>query len=88
MRSSGCGPSPGLNWKETYDDDVRKRALRPPNEWQDIEIVAKNGGLKAYLNGELISTVAEGQITEATRLGFQSQVIPTHWRHIRIKVDD
>ncbi len=80
--------SPGLNWKNTYDDDVRRRALRGPNEWQDIEIVAKNGGLKAYLNGLLISTVEEGQITEPSRLGFQLQVVETHIRHIRIKVDD
>ena len=80
--------SPGLAWKNTYDDEARRRALRPPNEWQDIEIVAKNGGLKAYLNGVLISTIEEGQMTEPTRLGFQSQVIETHWRHLRIKVDD
>jgi hypothetical protein len=80
--------SPGLSWKETYDDDARRRALRAPNEWQDIEIIAKNGGLKAYLNGVLVSTVVEGQMNEPTSLGFQSQVIRTHWRHIRIKVDD
>ena len=80
--------SPGMNLEATFDDDARRRAIRPPNEWQDIEIVARNGGLKAYLNGVLVSTIVEGQITEPTRLGFQSQVIPTRWRHIRIKVED
>ncbi|MEQ1897644.1 MAG: hypothetical protein ABL971_09710 [Vicinamibacterales bacterium] len=30
----------------------------------------------------------EGQMTEPTRLGFQSQVIETYWRHLRIKVED
>ena len=50
--------------------------------------MARNGGLKAYLNGVLISTIEEGQMTEPTRLGFRSQVIETHWRHLRIKVED
>ena len=81
--------APGfVDLKKTYDDDARRRALRPPNEWQDIEIVAKDGGLKAYLNGVLVSSVPEGTIPTPTSLGFQSQVIPTHWRHIRIKVED
>lgn len=87
MHIQGSGPS-GASLKNTYDDNVRKLHLRGPNEWQDIEIVAKNGGLKAYLNGVLISTVEDGQLTEPTRLGFQLQVVETHIRHLRVKVDD
>ena len=79
--------SPGLNLEKTFDDDARRRAIRAPNEWQDIEIVARNGGIKAYLNGVLVSSLPEGSIPGPTRLGFQSQVIPTRWRHIRIKED-
>jgi hypothetical protein len=81
-------PNPQAGWKTTYDDEARRRALRPPNEWQDIEIVAKNGGIKASLNGVPISSIADGSIQEPTWLGFQAQVIETRWRHIRIKVED
>ena len=42
----------------------------------------------AYLNGLLISTVEDGQITEPARRGFQFQVVETHLRHIRITVED
>lgn len=79
--------SPGLKLNETYDDDARKRAIRKPTEWQEVEVVVKNGGVKAYLNGVLISTVAEGGLPGATPIGFQSQVQPFHWRHLRIKVE-
>jgi hypothetical protein len=44
--------------------------------------------LKAYLNGVHISTIEKGQMTEPTRLRFQSQVIETHWRHLRFTVED
>ncbi len=80
--------SPGLALKQTYDDDARRRAIRRPTDWQEVEIIASNGGLKAYLNGVLISTVEEGQLTEASPIGFQSQVQPFRWRHLRIKVEE
>lgn len=80
--------SVGMKVKFSYDDDTRRRAIRLPNDWQHIEIVARNGGVKAYLNGELVTSIPEGELPEPSRLGFQSQVIPTRWRHIRIRVDD
>jgi mono/diheme cytochrome c family protein len=75
----------GTTVKKMFDDDARRRAVKGPNEWQYIEIVSRNGEVKAWLNGTLVSSFTGDDLKEPTHIGFQNQGIPTRWRHIRIK---
>jgi hypothetical protein len=65
--------------------DARARAFRPIGQWNSVEIVAKDGQIKSYHNGELLSHVTEHEFTEAGYIGFQSEGVPLRWRNIRIK---
>lgn len=70
------------------DEEARRRAKKRINQWQQMEIVSKDGNIKAYLNGALI---AGGDLTPtppAGYIGLQSQGGPVEWRDIRIKVLD
>ena len=67
------------------DHEARLRANKPLGEWNSVEIVAKNGVVKAFLNGALISTVPEHPIKEPGHIVFQIQGAPMYWRNIRIR---
>lgn len=71
--------------KATDFADARKRAYRAVGQWSSVEIVAKDGQVKSYLNGELLSHVTEHEFTEAGHIGFQSEGVYIHWRNIRIR---
>lgn len=77
----------GMDAKVVAKDfpDARTRAFRPIGEWNSVEIVAKDGEIKSYNNGELLSHVTEHEFTEAGYIGFQSEGVPLRWRNIRIK---
>jgi hypothetical protein len=76
----------GTKWKTmTFDNDARTRAVRPLGEWNAIEIVSKDGDIKAYLNDTLVSTVTRHEYTEPGHIGFQLQGFPVRWRNIRIR---
>ena len=79
----------GMDAKVVATDypDARKRVYRPVGEWSSVEIVSKDGQIKSYLNGELMSHVTEHEFTEAGYIGFQSEGVPLQWRNIRIKAD-
>ena len=69
------------------DPEARQRAYRPVGEWNSVEIVSKDGEVKSYLNGLLISHVTEHEFTEAGHIGFQSEGAELHWRNIRIRAE-
>jgi mono/diheme cytochrome c family protein len=77
----------GMDAKVVAKDfpDARARAFRPIGQWNSVEIVAKDGQIKSYHNGELLSHVTEHEFTEAGYIGFQSEGVPLRWRNIRIK---
>jgi cytochrome c5 len=77
----------GVKAKVTVDHDARRRVIRRVNDWQRVEIVAKDGVIKNYLNGTLISTVEAAEPLVPGYIGFQSQGGPVEWRNIRIKVE-
>lgn len=79
----------GMDAKVVATDypDARKRVTRPVGEWSSVEIVAKAGQIKSYLNGELMSHVTEHEFTEAGHIGFQSEGVALQWRNIRIKAE-
>ena len=79
---SGLG---ALRVNPTVDRDARRRALKPVNQWQRIEIVSQGGVLTNYLNGALISTAELPADLDPGYFAFQSEGIPVEWRNIRIK---
>lgn len=72
----------------TIDDhqDVRERVRRPVGEWNSVEIVAKNGELTAFLNGELVCTSQPGELQEG-KLGLQSEGFVVRFRNLRVRRD-
>jgi mono/diheme cytochrome c family protein len=69
------------------DEAAAHRAKRPAGQWQSVEIVSKDGQVKSYLNGTLISTITEHEFKAPGHIGFQSEGAEVHWRNIRIKAD-
>ena len=67
------------------DDEARRRAINPVNQWQQIEIVSKDGTLKNYLNGTLISSGELADDLPPGYIGLQSQGGPVEWRNIRLR---
>ena len=79
-------PAP-LGGRATFfvDDDARRRALRPLNEWNAVEIVSSAGRVTARLNNTLVSTVTEHDFTEPGYIGFQAEAGEIQWRNARIR---
>ncbi len=69
----------------TVDTEARKRAVHPVGEWNTVEIVSKDGQVRSYLNGTLVSTVSHHEYTEAGYIGLQSEGAKIYWRNISIK---
>lgn len=73
--------------KFTQEPGAREKAMRPLGEWNSVEIVAKNGQVRSYLNGIHLNTITEHEFTEAGTIGFESEGSEIHWRNIRIRVE-
>ena len=67
----------------TWDNEARLRVVRPLGQWNSIEIVSKDGDIKAYLNDTLIATVTQHEFTEPGYIGLQVQGYAAQWRNIR-----
>jgi mono/diheme cytochrome c family protein len=71
--------------KAVNDEEAMRRAKKPAGQWQSAEIVSKDGQVRSYLNGTLVSTVTEHEFKAPGHIGFQSEGAELHWRNIRIK---
>ena len=72
------GPRPKV------DSAARKRALKPHDEWNSIEIISRGGALTAILNGVKVCE-SEPYGLKKGPIGFQSEGAEIHFRNIRIK---
>jgi hypothetical protein len=79
--------SVGMKSKLMFDVEARRRAIKRVTEWQRIEVVSKDGVMKNYLNGVLVSTVEPAEKLPAGPIGLQSQGGPVEWRNIRVRVE-
>ncbi len=75
----------GGKGKFTYDHAAKTKAVKP-FDWNDIEIVSKDGQVKTYINGALSSTITEHDY-KAGFFGMQVEGSPTEWRNIRVRVE-
>lgn len=78
----------GISAKVTatpVDEETRQRAKRPAGEWNALEIVSKDGQIKCYLNGILLSTVSEHEFKEPGHIALESESGQIYFRNIRIR---
>ncbi len=69
------------------DGQARKKAAKPHQEWNSVEIISRDGAFTAKLNGTTISRSEPYTLKEGS-IGFQSEGAEIHFRNIRIKVID
>jgi hypothetical protein len=73
-----------LKCTRTFDKEASAKARKPIGEFNKVEIVVKGGDMVIKLNGAVVSTVDDCELTEGP-IGFQSEGAETHWRNIRIR---
>lgn len=71
--------------KFQVDDEARRRSLKPVGQWNSVEIVSKDGQVRSYLNGTLVSVISEHEFKEPGYIGFQSEGAQIYWRNVRIR---
>ncbi len=74
-----------LKCKVTDDSQARARVLKPVGEWQTTRIEVDGGNMIISLNGTVVSTVRDCELT-AGAIGFQSEGAEIHMKNIRIRV--
>jgi len=70
--------------RRTLDGDARAKVLKPVGQFNSVEIDVKGGDITISVNGTVVSTVSECELTEGP-IGFQSEGAETHWKNIRIR---
>jgi hypothetical protein len=70
--------------ERTLDAEARDKVLKPVGQFNLVKIDVKEGDMKIYVNGTLVSTVSDCELT-AGPIGFQSEGAETHWKNIRIQ---
>lgn len=75
-----------LKCELTFDAAASARARKPVGEFNQVEVQVRGGDMVIKLNGVVVSTVADCELTEGP-IGFQSEGVETHWKNIRIRED-
>jgi len=68
----------------TFDKEALAKVLRPVGQFNKMEIEVRGGNMVISINGAVVSTVGECELTEGP-IGFQSEGAETHWKNIRIQ---
>jgi hypothetical protein len=68
----------------TFDSAARAKAVKPVGQFNALEIDVRDGDMVISLNGTVVSTVSDCELTEGP-IGFQSEGAETHWKNIRIR---
>jgi hypothetical protein len=74
----------GAKGKYSNDGKARKMALKPHQEWNQTEVISKDGHLTAKVNGAVVSEGQTEMLTEGP-LGWQSEGAPIEFRNIVLK---
>jgi len=73
-----------LKCQRTLDGEARAKVLKPVGEFNALEIEVTGGDMVISLNGAVVSTVSDCELTEGP-IGLQSEGAETHWKNIRIR---
>ena len=73
-----------LKCTRTFDSEASEKARKPVGEFNKVEIEVKGGDMTIKLNGTVVSTVGQCELTEGP-IGLQSEGVETHWKNIRIR---
>ncbi|MCR4412009.1 MAG: DUF1080 domain-containing protein [Thermoguttaceae bacterium] len=68
----------------TFNAEASEKARKPVGQFNKFEIDVHGGDMTIKLNGVVVSTVRDCELTEGP-IGFQSEGAETHWRNIRIR---
>jgi 3-keto-disaccharide hydrolase len=77
-------PISGLKGPRNDNGQARKKAIKPADQWNSVEIVSRDGVITSYLNGQKIAEAGPYEVKEGP-IGFQSEGADIHFRNIRIK---
>jgi 3-keto-disaccharide hydrolase len=69
--------------ERSYDKESRDKAINPVGEWNKTEIDVNNGQILVKLNGVIVSTAKDSELTKGP-IGLQSEGAPIRWRNIQI----
>jgi hypothetical protein len=72
-----------LQCRVTDDKEARAKALKPVGTWQTTTIDVDAGNMTISLNGSVVSTVRDCELTEGP-IGFQSEGKEIHMKNIQI----
>jgi hypothetical protein len=72
-----------LKCKLTYDKQRAMTLRKPLGQFNQFKIEVEGGDMVIELNGEVVSTVSDCELTEGP-IGLQSEGAETHWRNLRI----
>jgi hypothetical protein len=70
----------------TDRDDVRQRARKPVGQWNDLEIVSRDGALTVLLNGQEVAR-SQPAFLSSGAIGIQAEEHPFEVRNLRVRVD-
>jgi hypothetical protein len=73
-----------LKCTRTFNQEALAKVLRPVGEFNQIEIVVEGGDMVISVNGAVVSTVGDCELTDGP-IGLQSEGAETHWKNIRIR---
>ena len=68
----------------TFDSQLSAKVRKPIGQFNQIEIEVNGGDMVIKVNGSVVSTVGDCELTEGP-IGLQSEGVETHWRNIRIR---
>lgn len=74
----------GAKFEGKTDKDAQKKAMKPVGQWNDEEIVCKDGAITCTINGVQVAAGKGASPSEGT-IGFQSEGAPIRFRYLRIK---
>ena len=73
-----------LKCTRTFDREASAKVRKPVGQFNQVEIEVKGGDMIIKLNGTVVSTVGDCELTQGP-IGFQSEGVETHWKNIRIR---
>ncbi|NLS96409.1 MAG: DUF1080 domain-containing protein [Planctomycetaceae bacterium] len=73
-----------LKCSHTFDREAMAKAVKPVGEFNTLEIKVRGGDMVISLNGAVVSTVDDCELTEGP-IGLQSEGAETHWKVVRIQ---